>query len=102
MSTTIDRRLSKLEDRSPWGGKAELAAARSWVMCIPAGAESDKRVTEARERALSSGKHLSVTTVAAAGGPPLWRPVPIEKIPDELLDTIIDELRARIAASEAA
>ncbi len=102
MSTMIDRRLSKLEARSPWGGKAELASALSWVMCIPAGAESDRRVTEARERALSSGTHLIVTTVAAAGGPPLWRTVPIEKIPDDLLDTIIDELRASITAAEAA
>ena len=98
MTAVIDRRLFRLEDRSPWGGKAELAAALSWVMRIPQGGEADRRVLEARQQAFRSGKHLTLTSLPAAAAFPLWRPVPIEKVPDALLSDMVAESEARIAA----
>ncbi len=92
MTAAIDRRLSRLEDRSPWGSKADLAAASSWVMRIPQGGEADRRVTDARQQAFRSGKHLTLTSLPAAVALPVWRPVPLEKIPDALLYESIDEL----------
>lgn len=102
MSAALDRRLSRLEERSPWGSKADLSAASSWVMRIPHGGEADRRVAEARGQALASGKHLCLTALPAAVGLPLWRPVPIERIPDQLLSEMVSEAEARIAATEVA
>lgn len=94
MSVAIERRLSRLEGRSPWGSKADLAATPFLVMHVPEGGETDRRVAKARERALASGQYFRCTSSPAAMALPVWLAVPLERIPDELLSDMIAEVQA--------
>lgn len=102
MTAAIDRRLSRLEDRSPWGSASEVAASPIIVMRVPPGVHASNRLSEAQERAMAGRQVLKVTSSPNAQGLPLWRPVPLQRIPDALLDELIEETQMRITTMEAA
>ena len=95
---TKERRLDRLEENSTWGSRAEIAAADVLVMRIPEGAEADPRVVSAKAEAEQRGKSFCATSSSAAADMPLWSLVPIDRIPDALLDDRIAYLTAKLTA----
>lgn len=102
MTEAIDRRRSWLEDRSPWGSASEVAASPIIVMRVPPPAHASIRLSEAYGRARVGRQVLKVMSSQNAQGLPLWRPVPLQRIADALLDELIGETQTRITAMEAA
>ena len=94
----IERRLHRLEANSPWGGKAELEAAGVVFMRVPEGGESDPSVVAARLRFETPNQCFCVTSSPAAASLPLWTPVPIDRVPTELLDASIAAILAKASA----
>ena len=98
---TLCNRLARLEGHSPWGSRADLATATHLVMRVPDGGEDDGRVMAARARAKTSGQLFQATASPFAQGMPMWRLVPISRIPDVLLDHLITETQILIEEMEA-
>lgn len=98
----LARRLDKLEAGSKWGSKVDLIATGVIFMRTPEGGETDPRVLAAKREAEARGQTFRYTTLAA-GDLPLWRPVPLELVSEEILDEAIAAIRATlIARGEAA
>lgn len=95
--TLLQRRLDRMEANSKWGSAAEIEASEVLFMRIPDGAMNDPRVTIAQESAARKGKLLDITTSPAAESMPFWVLVPLDNVPDALLDARIAELQSRIA-----
>ena len=96
----LERRLGRMEGQSKWGGAAELEASDCHFMRVPEGMENDARVAAATMEATAKNKRLCATASPAAADLPLWTRVPIERIPDALLNARIAELHAVISRSE--
>lgn len=85
----MERRMSRLEARAPWGSKDELKAASVVFMRVPEGGESDPRAIAARLQYERNGQSFCVTSLPAAKELPLWTPVPADRVSMELLDASI-------------
>jgi hypothetical protein len=96
--TALGNRLARLEERSPWGTDAELAASPLLIMRIPADGEGDDRLRDALHRAQARRQILRTTSSPLADTLPSWRPVPVHRIPDDLLDHLIAEAQAVVGA----
>ena len=93
----MERRLEKMEANSTWGSAAEIAASEVLFMRVPEEAMNDPRVLAARVRADRRGKILDATALPAAEALPLWALVPLDRIPEALLDARIAELELTTA-----
>ena len=101
--TLLQRRLDRMEANSKWGSAADIEASEVLFMRVPDGAMDDPRVTAAQESAARKGKILDVTTSPTAEPMPYWTLVPLDNIPEALLDARIAELKLSTATvSDAA
>ena len=62
MTAVMDRRLSRPEDRSPWGSASEVAASPVIVMRVPPAAHASNRLLEAEEGARADRQVLKITS----------------------------------------
>ncbi|MFT3986300.1 hypothetical protein [Aestuariivirga sp.] len=99
MSATQDKRITRLESHSRWGGPKELTEATVIVMRVPDGGDSDPRVVAARTAAHRKGQGFTASSSPHAADLPLWRPVPLDAVSDEFLDERISQLQASIRES---
>lgn len=94
----LARRLDKLEAGSKWGSKADLLATDVIFMRTPEGGDTDARVRLARQKAHDRDQSFWVTH-SASGNLPMWQPVPIEVIPEDILEEAISAIRAQLAVA---
>lgn len=98
----LDNRIARLEQSSFLGSQEELDECEFLFMRVPVGYQADPQFEKSKAFASKLGKHVICLDSAAANSLPLWALVPLDRLSDELLDELANELKHSIAAMQGA